>query len=161
MPAEATFEEVLASCRAYIQTLEEFCNGQQEFVGVEANVANLYSVLLRVSEQQPTEDADPECSISHDDWQDMVKRARAKLPHDLYHSLFEGQFEIDQEPDFGTGSLADDLTDIWRDLTKALLMLTAGASQASVLWELWFNFKHHWGRHAVDALWAFHRLRQL
>jgi Domain of unknown function (DUF5063) len=52
--------------------------------------------------------------------------------------------------------LADDLTDIWRDLKQGLIALEAGAPSEDVTWEWRFGFYTHWGRHATEALRALH-----
>jgi Domain of unknown function (DUF5063) len=52
--------------------------------------------------------------------------------------------------------LADDLTDVWRDLKQGLLALDAGALLDDVTWEWRFGFYTHWGRHATEALRAVH-----
>jgi hypothetical protein len=67
-------------------------------------------------------------------------------------------FDPTQQEEPVSGSLADDLTDIFRDLQKGLAISERGASVSEVLWEWRFSFKFHWGRHAMDALRAIHWL---
>ena len=55
-----------------------------------------------------------------------------------------------------TGSLADDLTDIYHDLKDGLDHMMAGAPQADVIWGWRFSFWSHWGEHEVNALRIVH-----
>ena len=56
-----------------------------------------------------------------------------------------------------TGSLADDIADVYRDLRTGLRKWQRGES-GGALWEWRFNFEAHWGQHADDALRAIHSL---
>jgi len=56
-----------------------------------------------------------------------------------------------EEP--GVGDVADDLADIYADLHRGLAMYRAGDTDAAA-WEWSFNFRAHWGDHAVGALAA-------
>jgi hypothetical protein len=57
-------------------------------------------------------------------------------------------------------SLADGLTDIWRDLKPGLLALAQDEDRwaSDVFWDWKFGFESHWGQHAVDSIWAIHKL---
>ncbi|HFD80145.1 MAG TPA: DUF5063 domain-containing protein [Gammaproteobacteria bacterium] len=56
----------------------------------------------------------------------------------------------DTAGDHRTGSLADDLTDIYFELRRGLELLdAAGPKEAAHLWEA--GFEQHWGQHLVDA----------
>ncbi|MEM6927207.1 MAG: DUF5063 domain-containing protein [Myxococcota bacterium] len=53
-------------------------------------------------------------------------------------------------------TLADDLSDVWRDVTEGLSLYDAGhRGSACVHWRL--GHGSHWGEHAVGALRALHR----
>lgn len=54
------------------------------------------------------------------------------------------------------GSLADDLTDIWRDLRHGLDALDTGSDWRDVVFEWRLSYITHWGRHAVEALRPLH-----
>jgi hypothetical protein len=59
----------------------------------------------------------------------------------------------------GTGDLADDLADIYRDLLPGVAAweLSGDAYTDDILFQ-WVHFGHlhHWGRHAVNAMRALH-----
>lgn len=71
---------------------------------------------------------------------------------DEYFTVFDPYVE---EP-LVTGSLSDDLLDVYRDLHRGLSLYDSGQVDAAV-WEWKFHFDHHWGYHAVDALRALQR----
>jgi hypothetical protein len=75
---------------------------------------------------------------------------------DYYRSVEPYPVESNEAPD--VGSLADDLADIWRDVKQGLLALDAGTVEADVIWQWRHDFTSHWGRHAVDALAALHKV---
>jgi hypothetical protein len=78
------------------------------------------------------------------------------LPTDYYRSV--DPFPIESEDEPSVGSLADDLADIWRDVTEGLLALEIGSPEADVIFHWRYLLDVHWGRHAVDALAALHAL---
>jgi hypothetical protein len=53
------------------------------------------------------------------------------------------------------GFLADDLGDIYRDVTTGLRAFQAGHI-LQARWEWGFHFQHHWGEHATSAIRALH-----
>ncbi|MCW2753202.1 MAG: hypothetical protein JWQ32_613 [Marmoricola sp.] len=61
--------------------------------------------------------------------------------------------------DLATGSLADDLADVWRDLREGLDALTMNARWDDVAWEWRFGLDVHGGKHAVEAVRAIHEIR--
>jgi Domain of unknown function (DUF5063) len=78
---------------------------------------------------------------------------RGRLPFDLYGTVFDPQIVPPEESSIG--SLADDLLDIYRDVATGLREYERGLP-AKAIWEWGFNFQHHWGRHATDAIRALH-----
>lgn len=55
-----------------------------------------------------------------------------------------------------TGSLTEDLLDVYLDVCRGL-SLWDSAQENAAIWEWRFSFDTHWGTHAIDALWALHR----
>ncbi len=53
-------------------------------------------------------------------------------------------------------TLSDDLADICLDLERGLALQAARPSRNDFLWKWRFDFRNHWGRHAVSALTAIH-----
>jgi hypothetical protein len=58
------------------------------------------------------------------------------------------------------GDLANDLADIYRDITPGLRYWETAATTGlgNIVWEWRFSFTTHWGRHAVAALGILHHL---
>jgi hypothetical protein len=80
--------------------------------------------------------------------------ARIELYSHLLELLGERDaywLEFDQDGDSGamTGSLADDLTDIYCELKHGLRSVDEHPEQAAERWVV--GFECHWGRHLVDA----------
>jgi len=55
----------------------------------------------------------------------------------------------------GVGDLADDLADIYRDVSEGLSLWDAGHLREA-LWTWVFSFETHWGQHLVDAQRVLH-----
>ena len=55
-------------------------------------------------------------------------------------------------------TLSDDLADICLDLEDGLALQRSGVPRNDFLWQWRFDFRAHWGRHAVSALPAIHHL---
>jgi hypothetical protein len=91
--------------------------------------------------------------MTNDDTTVLRHRIGTKLgDHDLYSVVFDPS-ERDSAP--VTGSLADDVADIYRDLQDGFAELRAGRS-ANALWQWKFGFDRHWGKHAGEANYALH-----
>jgi DNA-directed RNA polymerase subunit F len=55
-------------------------------------------------------------------------------------------------------TLSDDLADICLDLEDGLALRRSGVPRNDFLWQWRFDFRAHWGRHAVSALTAIHHV---
>jgi hypothetical protein len=101
-----------------------------------------------------------ERAIEQDEAHAMLKALQLRLPVDIYWDTFDPL----KDPSDNTvaSSLADDLTDIWRDLKNGLIELnTHGKTEQPMVWWEWrFSFYCHWGAHSTGALRAmYHILR--
>lgn len=90
--------------------------------------------------------------VSEDEWKKAYLRF-ASLPFNYYFNFFSPADLSDIEP--GTGDLADDLADIYRDLKEGLNLFDLG-HEIEAVWEWKYSFQSHWGRHAASALHALH-----
>jgi hypothetical protein len=69
---------------------------------------------------------------------------------DVYWLEFDHPEDTDSDDEHRTGSLADDLTDIYFELKRGLRLLeAAGPDAVAHFWEV--GFTRHWGQHLVDA----------
>jgi Domain of unknown function (DUF5063) len=55
-------------------------------------------------------------------------------------------------------TLSDDLADISLDLENGLALQRSGVPRNDFLWQWRFDFRAHWGTHAVSALTAIHHV---
>jgi Domain of unknown function (DUF5063) len=85
---------------------------------------------------------------------DLAKRVAGLLPANAYSVVFDALDDSDRTAIMTT--LEDDLGDIHSDLKNGMRALEAGTPREA-LWEWWFSYWNHWGRHAVHAqtaIWA-------
>jgi hypothetical protein len=82
---------------------------------------------------------------------DLFSELRTCLgERDIYWLEYDHPGDISMDGEHRTGSLADDLTDIYFELKRGLNMLeAAGPDKVAHLWES--GFRQHWGQHLVDA----------
>jgi hypothetical protein len=83
----------------------------------------------------------------------LVSKRAATLPLQVYWEIFAPTEDPPDKPVLG--SIADDLSDIYRDVARGMILFEAG-DRAEALWEWAFNFQAHWGQHATGAIRAFH-----
>jgi hypothetical protein len=123
-----------------VETARQYCHLTRLHAGIVALRAS-------ASGRVPPEPAD------FDDRFDLFSQLRAKLgERDSYWLEYDDPAETPEDAEHRTGSLADDLTDIYFELKRGLNMLdadSAGPDRVAHLWEL--GFRRHWGQHLVDA----------
>lgn len=89
--------------------------------------------------------------LSSKECEDVV--AYKAFPLDWYSEIFNPLEIPPDEP--VTGSLADDIRDIYRDVVSALRAYEQNDLEAA-RWDWGFGFSHHWGEHATGAIRALH-----
>ena len=144
-------EQMCEVARAYCDLIEQAAVTSPP-AGWLSNVATL---LPRIN--AAVADLDTEASSSRSATPDMDARFRL---YERLHSLLGEldaywlEFDVLGDENCKSGSLADDLTDIYCELKSGLEMVGAdSASQgARVAAASWRNgFRRHWGRHLLDA----------
>jgi hypothetical protein len=143
-----------------ISTAREFCTwckSSPETKSAEGRKAHslltrLYAEALELDEPA-TYNADIESGrVNDEEWKEVYARAAA-LPFQYYSSQFDPS---DVEPEgHEIGDLADDVADIYRDLSEGLALVDAGHIDEAQ-WAMRFSFLTHWGRHASGAIRALH-----
>jgi len=149
-PSEFTsFVEV---ARSYCATIESAATVDLDLSTTRRQLAELLATGLNLPIVDPTDDNSP--SVAHERWTVVFRSLQRALgDRDFYATTFD-PYEDDAE--ISTGSLADDLADIWRDLREGLDALVVGSSWQDAAWEWRFGLDTHWGKHAVEALRALH-----
>lgn len=164
----------------FAERAEEFCalidsrdaHGRAAFLRrVHLGLAPLYAAALvlpavEVIEDGPEDDdddlVDSPPAAAQDDrlgmerWQALYRSLSALIgERNHYAEVFDPYAEPPEEP--VTGSLADDLADIYQDLADGLAKWRRGEA-AAALWRWRFQFTTHWGEHLTSALRALHVL---
>ncbi len=87
----------------------------------------------------------------HEGWKEDLKRF-ADLPFDYYRSVFDPH-DFAEKDEIVTGSLCDDLADIYGDLFEGREAYKKGFKKEAIA--IWVDsYFYHWGHHASQALLA-------
>lgn len=151
MTAAERFDSFVRVAHEYCACVESMRSGRDV---ADTQLAGLLAALithgLALPEVEPT-DADLPEGPTASEWRDVFGGVRAGLRHeDTYWTVYEPTGRKSQKP--VAGSLADDLTDVWRDMSQGLRALEAGSAWKDVAWEWRFGLDTHWGKHAAEAL---------
>lgn len=93
--------------------------------------------------------------MSNEEWGSLYGLLKGKFGGaTLYWTVFNPL----KDEEAITGSLADDVADVYRDLLKGVLLIDRYAANSEAIWEWRFGFHSHWGDHAISALRAIHWL---
>jgi hypothetical protein len=112
-------------------------------------LADLHLAAVRLPDLGIGKDIDAP-DIPEDEWLRVCQNFGA-LPVTTYLDVFNPL--KDTEP--VTNSLFDDLSDIYRDLKRGLLLFES-QHPIDATWDWRFNFQIHWGQHLVGAQRAIH-----
>lgn len=114
-------------------------------------LSRLYVRALELEQPEEGLTEDLEVELDDETWRRVYRRVGA-IPLGMYGVTLDPHAVL---PEFGVGDLADDLADIHRDLSEGLWLYDRGF-RVDAQWTFAFTFQAHWGRHAVEALWALH-----
>ena len=94
--------------------------------------------------------------MDHDEWSQLYRSLQQTLGDwDIYWMVFDPT----KDREAITGSVSDDLADIYRDVREGVVRLQSEASFANeVIWEWRQSYYSHWGQHALNALYTIHSL---
>ena len=145
-PAVETFAEIAQRYCSWAES--PFGESRDEMLTARRLLAELHRAAIDLPDMGPGEDT--EDAVSADGWA-AVRGRFLRLPVDGYWDVFNPLEE--EAPVFN--SLADDLSDIYRDLKEGLLLYARGQVVEAV-WEWRFNFEIHWGAHLTGAQRAVH-----
>jgi hypothetical protein len=147
----ANFASLAARFCALVESSETLRLGELVQQTTQLIVA-LYDAAMRLPHPNPSEQDAPE-SLTADAWQALYQRLSIQFGDINDYSFIFDPYDMAALP--VTGSLADDLADIYRDL-KTGLIVDAAEQSDDAIWEWRFGFEKHWGRHAAHALYALH-----
>ena len=119
----------------------------------QRHLLRLYHLALDLRQVDDAPEVDYE-RVDHDAWKSAYERF-ANLPVGFYHAVAEPLDTDAEEVDLMMLDVADDLADIFRDVSGGLLLYRAGHLE-SAEWEWAWSFQNHWGAHAAAAIHALH-----
>jgi Domain of unknown function (DUF5063) len=127
--------------------------GREELVRqLERQLLDLYAAGLDLRPVEPTDESAPLKSMTEDERAALHQRLATEFGEfDGYRFIFD---PYDHGATPVTGSLADDVADVYRELTDGLSVLKTGGDLRRALWEWRLGFDNHWGRHVAHALYA-------
>jgi hypothetical protein len=155
---QAVFDEFREAGRRFIGVVDsrEESSREQFLERVEKCLAKLHVYAIQLPNVEPATANGTTFSFPTDAWWDLFNQLREKLGDcDIYWCMFNST-KYDEPV---CGSLADDIADIYRDLTKSLDYANQNAPDADVIWEMRYSFTSHWGEHVTSALKAIFDLR--
>jgi hypothetical protein len=176
MATDADLQTFVQVAKRYMQSIDELepRNLQETARRLPVVLAELYASASKLLEQVRSEDSEEEWieeELISEEWEpDGLSLGRVALFRQLFPRLqgifgrwdcYWEYFDPYKEQDRCTGSLADDLSDIYidvKDLVYKLEKAEQTGKQAKLDGQDWDIFQIHWGAHLVDALRALHRL---
>jgi hypothetical protein len=158
----------LDASTAFMSWVDTYDPARSDLVDLHACIADLQAALLRLphdnddianaesdEDEMTAQDLDESAEADADydfrgivDQRAVLMQRLSALPITHYRVVFDS---LEDDPDgLVTGWLADDLTDIYRDLKTGLAEWEAGHAEDAI-WEWRFAYFSHWGRHATHA----------
>ncbi len=140
------FRELVETARQYCGLIDRIAAGTDWLAPVFQILPRLHARVVSLRDSGgvgfPPDSSDLDARF------DLFSRLRMQLgEQDMYWLEFDNP---DDAAEHLSGSLADDLTDIYFELKRGLQLLdTAGPEVVAHLWER--GFEQHWGQHLVDA----------
>jgi hypothetical protein len=94
--------------------------------------------------------------VKQEEWGQLYESLKEKLGDwNLYWQVFDPT----KDSEAISGSLADDIADIYRDIKEGLGVQYPGLDlQRDAVWSWRFGYYSHWGHHAINALYTAHAL---
>ncbi|MBL9077283.1 MAG: DUF5063 domain-containing protein [Planctomycetes bacterium] len=123
--------------------------------GALDQIARIYAAGLGLPSEWLAECSDHDAEAVPDDEVRAVVSAASGLPIDVYWEVFDPVSDDATDGRSVAGSLADDISDIYRDVARGLLEYEAGR-RSEAHWEWAYHLRHHWGAHATSAMRALH-----
>lgn len=116
----------------------------------------LIEAALQLPQTEPTDSTESDASprLSHEEWKRVYDVVAAKTGEwDCYWQVFDPT-KTDEPV---AASLADDIADIYRDLSAGIVLNRAQqCPPQDIIWDWRTSFYTHWGKHAIDAMQAIH-----
>ncbi len=140
---------MVEAARVYCDLIDHVDGSNSAWLEQMARVLpRLHAAIAELDQSACTSGA---CSLSQDldDRFELFSRLRGLLgERDSYWM----EFDVSADGQYMSGSLADDLTDIFCDLKSGLDMIEGHPEEANKALDAWrSSYKAHWGQHLMDA----------
>ncbi len=129
-----------------------------------SNTLGLYAAGLALPDVTISnfdEDVEAPFSVSQEEWHNVWQQVGETLDVDRwYWPMVPGINPMGEQQEVHVSDLADDLADVYRDITPGLRYWQTGTDMGrpSVIWQWKTDFAMHWGNHAIVALGILHHL---
>ncbi|WP_199621367.1 DUF5063 domain-containing protein [Paenibacillus alkalitolerans] len=143
-------------CR-YVEDLENITE-YSFVVDLLSILSSLYNEALLLPEVMPSDKEGVVVMDSEIKTRVYLDIAKKLEGYRFYFTVLD-MFESEEA---GYADLADDLTDIYKDIKEAMIIYEMGNDEDRLhaIWTLKFTFKAHWGYHLLDALKALHHIHE-
>ncbi|MEA2078328.1 MAG: DUF5063 domain-containing protein [Pseudomonadota bacterium] len=148
-PERVQFMQLVETARNYCNLIDRVQGRNDWLVPLIQILPRLHAEVVALNDQG--EGSFPPEMADFDDRFALFSELRSWLgERDMYWLEYDQPADACSDDEHRTGSLADDLTDIYFELKRGLKLLdAAGPDEVAHLWESGFNY--HWGQHLVDA----------
>ncbi len=148
-PDRNQFMELVKTARDYCHLIDRIPGRDDWLSPLFQLLPRLHANVVAVPDPGGADIGDERFDL--DDRFDLFSKLRTRLgDRDVYWLEFDQPEDVSFDDEHRTGSLADDLTDIYFELKRGLQLLdAAGPDLVAHFWEVGFN--RHWGQHLVDA----------
>lgn len=155
-------EEVIS----FIDAAELYCkfiensqssNALDFLIALQKHLLVLYQAGVKLPRIDLQEDMDFSEDIDNSSFGIIVNSIMDRLSDNRYYvHLFDPTDKTDDEVIYG--DLLDDMSDIYKDIKRAFLILKIDSrvAQANAIWQFKFDFDNHWGDHCINAIYATH-----
>lgn len=139
--------DLLAIAREYCDLIESLQSGDRRpLAQLNGLMPRLHAAMTTIS--PPSDDRVDDPRVDLDQRFELFSRLRALLG-DL--DAYWMEYDVTPDRQEMSGSLADDLTDIYCELKTGLVRLDRSADTPGTLGHWRSGFCKHWGQHVVDA----------
>jgi len=141
-------QTLLQVAREYCQLIEQTDSGEQQiFTALIKLLPRLHAAIVAYADEQEVDCNVPEADL--DARFELFSRLKQMLGDRDGYWL---EFDVVSDEQCKSGSLADDLTDIYCELKAGLNALEENARPTDQTIENWrCGYKVHWGKHLIDA----------
>jgi Domain of unknown function (DUF5063) len=148
-PEHIQFKELVKTARDYCNLIDCLPGRDDWLLALFQLLPRLHANVVAMPDPGGGEVTDLRSDL--DDRFDLFSQLRLCLgDRDMYWLEFDQPGDVHEDDEHRSGSLADDLTDIYFELKRGLAMLDVASPDAVAhLWEI--GFQQHWGQHLVDA----------